>query len=357
MASDDPVLTTARRLSQRRPRDDLPTAERARADETDPSGPVGPDSLNGATDWLNSTPLSSSELRGRVVLVNFWTFTCINWLRQLPYVRSWEQTYRTQGLTVVGVHSPEFGFEQDVESVRRATVARSITFPVAVDNGFTVWRSFHNRYWPAIYLIDPAGRLRHHSFGEGAYAETEAVIRQLLTEAGADDLGPEQVAVESHGIEAPADWTTLRSAETYLGFDRTAGFASSPGLAPEGPQAYAVPTRLRTGHWALSGTWTVHREFATSRDTGGRLTCRFHARDLHLVATPGEPGSPVRVRVTLDGQPPGADHGLDVDARGAGLVSEPRLHQLIRQRGHVGTRAVDITFLDPGVEVYAITFG
>jgi thiol-disulfide isomerase/thioredoxin len=313
-------------------------------------------SLAGATAWLNSPPLTGADLRGRVVLVEFWTYTCINWLRQLPYVRAWADAYRSSGLVVVGVHSPEFPFERDVAEVRRAAQARSMHFPIAVDDDFAVWRSFANSFWPALYLLDASGRLRHHSVGEGGYEETEAVIRQLLTEAGAGELGPAPV-VDARGVEAAADWATLRSAETHLGLDRMSGFASSPRVVPDRPHVYSAPEVLPFGHWAVAGDWTVGPESSVADEPGGRLRCRFHARDLHLVMAPAVRGSSVRFRVLLDGAPPGADHGLDVDPSGNGTLVEPRLHQLVRRRGTVTESTLEIEFLDAGASVFAFTFG
>lgn len=357
MGSDNRLLSSGGRLDQTARDDADQAADRGAAAATDDLWPVEADfSLAGATGWLHSRPLTGADLRGRVVMINFCTFTCINWLRQLPHVRAWERAYRTHGLVVIGVHSPEFSFEHDVASIRRELQAHDVGYPVAIDNHFAVWRSFRNHYWPALYLVDAAGRLRHHTVGEGGYEETEAVLRQLLTEAGAADLGPEPPPIEAHGSEAAADWDTLRSAETYLGSDRTYGFASSPELVPGRPQAYQAPTRLRVGHWALSGRWTVDPEAAVADEAGGRLTCRFHARDLHLVAGPGR-GPGVDYRVLLDGREPGADHGVDVDPSGVGRISEARMHQLVRQRGPVDSRTFDIEFLDPGVEGYAFTFG
>jgi thiol-disulfide isomerase/thioredoxin len=313
-------------------------------------------SLDGATQWLNSPPLTTAGLHGQVVLVSFWTYTCINWLRSLPYLRAWAASYSGQGLVVIGVHSPEFSFERDVDNVRRAAGARSIEYPVAIDNQFAVWRSFDNHYWPALYLLDARGRLRHQRFGEGGYEGTETVVRQLLAEAGARDVGS-RVSVDARGVEAAADWNSLRSTETYLGYDRTSGFASSGGLVTDEPHVYSAPVRLRLGHWALSGSWTVGGESTTLHQSGGRLSCRFHARDVHLVAAPVTRGSSVRFRVLLDGGQPGTDHGLDTDSSGRGTVAEPRLHQLLRRVGRVRDSTVDIEFLDPGAQTYAFTFG
>src|SRR3954452_12255201 len=314
-------------------------------------------SLEGATGWLNSPPLATAGLRGRVVLVSFWTYTCINWLRTLPDLRAWDRFYRSRGLVVVSVHSPEFSFERDVDNVRRAADTRSIGFPVAIDNQFAVWRSFHNQYWPAVYLVDAQGRLRHHNFGEGGYDDTERLLRQLLTESGADDLDRRPPTADPDGVEAPAAWDTLRSAETYLGYDRTSGFASLDHLVANRPHRYSAPARLRPGQWALSGSWTVGGESATSITSGGRVLCRFHARDLHLVAAPAARESPVRFRLLLDGRAPGRDHGVDVDGEGTGTIAEPRLHQLLRRRATITDSTVEIEFLDPGVQLYAFTFG
>jgi thiol-disulfide isomerase/thioredoxin len=358
MASHDRLIDVARRLGHRFSHDTVRAEDRGAADGEDALWPAAEGfSLAGATDWLNSPPLTGADLRGRVVLVDFRTYTCINWLRSLPHVRAWEEAYRDSGLVVVGVHAPEFSFEHDVDNVRRAMRDRSVGHPVAIDGHFAVWRSFHNHFWPARDLADAGGRLRHHSFGEGGYEEDETVLRQLLVEAGAGDLGPEPAPVDARGIEAPADWGTLRSAETYLGYDRTSGFASSPEVVPDRPHAYTAAERLRLGHWSLAGSWTVGSESSSSIEPGGRLTCRFHARDLHLVVAPPAPGATVRFRVQLDGRPPGTDHGLDVDSSGQGTVTEPRLYQLLRRRGRVTGGTFEVEFLDPGVAVYALTFG
>lgn len=358
MAPDDNLLSLARRLGQRLQPEPVRAEARGGADDTDQLWPVDADfSLAGATDWLNSPPLTGADLRGRVVLVNFWTFTCINWLRQLPYVRAWEEAYADSGLVVVGVHSPEFPFERDLPSVRREVAARSIGYPVAVDNRFAVWRSFHNHYWPALYLVGADGRLRHHSFGEGGYEETDERIRQLLTEAGAGDLPSPEVRVDASSVEAPADWDTLRSPETYLGYDRTSGFASPGGMVVDRPRDYSPPARLRLGHWSLSGSWSAGRDSTESQEAGARLSYRFQSRDVHLVMAPAQPGAAVRFRVLLDGARVGADHGLDVDADGSGTLTDPRLHQLVRRSGRVVESTVEIEFLEPGAAVYAFTFG
>ena len=309
-------------------------------------------SLAGAIEWLNSEPLTPAGLRGNVVLVDFWTYTCINWLRTLPYIRAWEEKYREHGLVVIGVHTPEFPFEHDLENVRRMVKELRVAYPVAIDNDYAVWDAFSNRYWPALYLADAEGALRFHHFGEGRYAESERAIQQLL---GVDE---QLVAVEGSDLEAPADWDNLESPETYLGYGQAERFAS-PGGAGDGDErrAYAAPEQLRPNRWALAGEWTIERHASLLHEAGGRLTYRFHARDLHLVIAPAEGGAPVAFRVLLDGQPPGPSHGSDIDERGEGVVSEPRLYQLIRQRDRVRDRTFEITFLDPGVQVYAFTFG
>jgi thiol-disulfide isomerase/thioredoxin len=314
-------------------------------------------SLEGATGWLNSPPLTTAGLRGRVVVIDFWTYTCINWLRTEPYVRAWAEAYGKAGAVVLGVHTPEFPFERDVDNVRRAVQDRRITYPVAVDSDYAIWTAFANMYWPALYVVDAQGYIRYHHFGEGAYEESEQVIRQLLGEAGAGDTVPAPVTVDARGIEAPADWTDLRSAENYLGSDRTENFASPEAAATGIPRRYTTRPGLALNHWALSGEWTVQPDAVLSGEPGGRIACRFSARDVHLVMAPAAPGAPVRFGVRIDGRPPGRDHGDDVDDDGTGTVTEPRLYQLIRQRGPVAERTFEITFLDPGAQAFAFTFG
>ena len=314
-------------------------------------------SFEGATGWLNSPPLTAADLRGKVILVNFWTYTCINWLRQLPYLRAWAGKYADHSLALIGVHTPEFGFEHDLANVRRAAADMRIDYPVAVDNDYAVWSAFDNHYWPALYFADAQGRIRHHHFGEGEYQQSEMIIQQLLAETGSTDAGHDLVSVDARGAEAPADWASLRSPENYTGYERTENFAS-PGDAVLGEHhAYTTPAQLRLNHWALSGDWTIEEQAATLNEVGGQITYRFHARDLHLVMGPAVPGSSVRFRVLIDGQPPGAAHGADVDDQGAGTVAEQRLHQLIRQPGSITDRTFEITFLDPGIQAYAFTFG
>jgi thiol-disulfide isomerase/thioredoxin len=313
-------------------------------------------SLDGATGWLNSEPLTPAGLHGKVAVVGFWTYTCVNWQRQLPYLRAWAGKYAGQGLVVIGVHAPEFSFEHDRDNVRRAVREAGITYPVATDNGYAIWLAFANHYWPALYFADAQGRIRHHHFGEGQYGQSEMVIQQLLAEAGHGG-GTDLVQVEARGLEVPADLASLRSPENYTGYERTGNFASPGGPAPGKPHAYAVPARLGLNQWALSGDWTMEEEAATLNAAGGQVTCRFHARDLNLVMGPAAPAAPVRFRVMLDGQPPGESHGADADADGDGTLAQQRAYQLIRQPRPVTDRTFAITFLDPGAQVYCFTFG
>jgi thiol-disulfide isomerase/thioredoxin len=314
-------------------------------------------SLGGATGWLNSPPLTAEALRGKVVLVQFWTYTCINWLRTLPYVRAWAEKYKDQGLVVIGVHSPEFGFEKDPDNVRRATRDMKVDYPVATDNDFAVWRAFDNQYWPALYVVDAQGRIRQHQFGEGEYAETERTIQQLLAEAGSGDGDRGLVSVDGRGAEAAADWGSLQSPENYVGYGRTENFASPGGARSDQRHVYAVPARLRLNQWALSGDWTMGKGVTVLNRPNGRIVYRFHARDLHLVMGPAASGTSVRFRVLIDGHPPGAAHGLDIDDQGYGRVTEQRLYQLIRQPKPIVDRLFEIEFLDSGVEAFAFTFG
>jgi thiol-disulfide isomerase/thioredoxin len=313
-------------------------------------------SLAGATGWLNSPPLTPAGLRGRVVLVDFWTYTCINWLRTLPYLRAWTEKYRDHGLVMLGVHTPEFEFEHDLDNVRRVAKDLHVDYPIATDNDYAIWSAFDNHYWPALYFVDAEGKIRHHQFGEGQYEQSEMIIQQLLTEAGASDVDHDLVSVDAGGVEAAADWDSLRSPENYLGYERTENFASPDGAVLGTPYAYTVPARLRLNQWALSGAWTVKRQAVMLDQAGGRIVYRFQARDLHLVMAPA-PGTPVRYRVMIDGQPPGTAHGSDVDDQGNGTLTEPRLHQLIRQPGPVTERTFEVTFLDPGAQAYSFTFG
>lgn len=308
--------------------------------------------FDGATEWLNIGPLDRPELRGRAVLVDFWTLTCINWLRAQPYVRAWSQAYREDGLVVVGVHTPEFSFEHDSGLVRQAVAAREIDYPVAIDNDYAVWRAFDNHYWPALYFVDAAGVVRDQHFGEGRYERSEQVVQRLL------GLERELVSthVEGRGVEAEADWQQLRSPETYLGYARGENFASPGGIAFDERRPYALPENLRPNHWALAGDWTVERESVVLGRAGGAIACRFHARDAHLVMAAGEHG-PIPFHVFVDGQAPGRSHGVDVDENGDGLLQEGRLYQLLRERGAVRERTLEITFGEPGAGAYAFTFG
>ena len=314
-------------------------------------------SLNGAVAWLNSPPLTTPGLRGKVVLIDFWTYSCINCLRTLPYLKAWYERYKDHGLVIIGVHAPEFAFEKQEANVRRAVADLGIRYPVAIDNDYVIWRAFNNQYWPAHYFVDAGGRIRGHHFGEGDYAESEQLIRELLSEAGATDLPSPGGALPAQGIESAPDSADVASPETYLGYDRAGNFVSSVKLAQDLPANYSVPASLALNHWSLAGRWTVAPEFAQGADPGGQIAFRFHARDLHLVLAPGADGRPVRFRVRLDGQEPGADHGADVDEHGNGSVREQRLYQLIRQNGAIGDRTFTIEFLDPGVRAYSFTFG
>jgi len=313
--------------------------------------------FDGASGWLNSPPLTPEGLRGRVVLVNFWTYTCVNWLRTLPYLRAWADRYKDHGLVVIGVHTPEFDFEHDLGNVRREVKNLRVDYPVAVDNHYAVWTAFSNHYWPAFYFVDAQGQIRHHRFGEGDYEMSEMVVQQLLAEAGSGGTDQELTSVDPRGVEVAADWDSLRSPENYLGYERTDNFVSPNGSLLETSYAYATPTRLALNHWALAGDWTVEQQAIVGNQAGGRILYRFRARDLHLVMAPPAPDTSVRFRVALDGEPPGAAHGTDVDDQGNGTVTEPRLYQLVRQPGPITERTFEVTFLDPGVQAYAFTFG
>jgi thiol-disulfide isomerase/thioredoxin len=314
-------------------------------------------SLGSATEWLNSPPLTAAGLRGKVVLIDVWTYTCINWLRSLPYVRAWAEKYKNQGLVVIGVHAPEFAFEKNIDNVRRAAKDMRVDYPIAIDNDYAIWRALKNEYWPALYFVDAQGRIRHHQFGEGEYEQSEMIIQQLLAEAGTGGVSHGLVSVDARGAEAAADWGSLRSPENYLGYERTDNFASPGGAVLGKRRAYAAPARLRLNHWALSGDWTVEKPAIVLNKANGRIAYRFHARDLHLVMGPAARGTSVRFRVLIDGHSPGAAHGIDVDDKGNGTVTEQRLYQLIRQPKSIADRQFEIEFLDSGVETFAFTFG
>ena len=302
------------------------------------------------TGWINSEPLGPAELRGRVVLVNFWTLTCINWLRQEPYVREWARAYRDDGLIVIGVHTPEFSFEHDADLVRHATKDRAIDYPVVIDNEYEIWSAFDNHYWPALYVVDREGVVRDEYFGEGRYEQSERVIQRLL------GIERELSPIEGTGVEAEADWEHLGTPETYLGYARGERFASPSGPARDQRRAYQLPERLGLNQWGLTGEWTIAREQALVEQGGGSIAFRFHARDAHLVLSPGE-RPPIPFRVSVDGQAPGEHHGVDVDPDGNGVLADGRLYQLVRARDGVRERTLEITFLEPGAEAYSFTFG
>ncbi|SFJ70365.1 Cytochrome c biogenesis protein CcdA [Bosea sp. OK403] len=328
------------------------------------AGAAVPDALPGPLaalldrqGWINSPPLRTEALRGKVVLVSFWTYSCINCLRALPHLKAWADRYKDQGLVVIGVHAPEFAFERDRDNVAGASMALGLGYPVVPDNDFRIWRAFGNAGWPGIHIVGADGRIRHQATGEGRYDQSEQVIRRLLTEANAiDSAGPSQ-PVEGQGTQKQADWSNLRSPETYLGHDKAERFASPGSLTPDEPREYRHPAALPANAWSLSGNWTVGPEFAALNQAGGGLRYRVHARDLHLVLVPGSPDRPVRFRVRIDGAEPGASHGSDIDEQGFGTVRDGRLYQLVRQAGPVTDRTVEIEFLDPGVRAYAFTFG
>jgi thiol-disulfide isomerase/thioredoxin len=306
--------------------------------------------LGGTTGWLNSEPLSPAELRGHIVVVNFWTLTCINWLRQEPYVRAWSQAYRADGLVVIGVHTPEFSFEHELDLVRQATRARGIDYPVAVDNDYAIWSAFDNHYWPALYFVDTDGIIVDQHFGEGRYEQSERVIQQLL------GIQRELVSVEGVGVEAEADWDHLRTPETYLGYGRGDQFASPDGATFDERRAYELPEHLHLNHWALAGEWTIGRESVVLDQAGGTIAYRLRARDAHLVLSSGA-REPIPFRVLLDGQAPGPSHGVDVDLDGNGVLADGRLYQLVCEHDAVRDRTLEITFLEPGAEAYVFTFG
>jgi cytochrome c biogenesis protein CcdA/thiol-disulfide isomerase/thioredoxin len=322
-------------------------------------------SLSGVVQWLNSPPLTAQGLRGKVVVIDFWTYSCINCLRALPYVQAWAQKYRDQGLVVIGVHAPEFAFERNADNVKKAVHDLGIDYPVAIDNNYAIWRAFGNQYWPAHYFIDAEGRIRDHHFGEGEYAQSEQVIQQLLKEAGHSGVATATQGATiaanndavAQGVKMSADNTDMLSPETYIGYERAENFASAGGESPDKAHTYAAPARLSLNDWGLAGDWKVGAEHATLGAADGRIVYRFHARDLHLVLGPAANGKPVRFRVSIDGAEPGKDHGTDVATDGTGTVTEQRLYQLVRQTSDVKDHTFAIEFLDPGVEAYAFTFG
>ncbi|WP_287815379.1 redoxin family protein, partial [Pseudomonas sp.] len=313
--------------------------------------------LSGAVQWLNSPPLTAEALRGKVVLVDFWTYSCINCLRTLPYLKAWAAKYHDQGLVVIGVHAPEFAFERDVGNVTAAMKKLGVTYPVAIDNDYTLWRAFDNEYWPAHYFVDAQGRIRYHHFGEGDYDQSERVIQQLLREAGHTQVTTDLVQADAKGVQQAADNQDMRSPETYVGYRRSENFASTPAVAADKAARYRLPAQPQLNQWGVEGQWTIGAEQATLAQANGRIAYRFQARDLHLVLGPGSHGRPIRFKVTVDGKAPGDAHGTDVAPDGSGQVTEQRLYQLVRQPGGVGEHTFSIEFLDPGVQAYAFTFG
>jgi thiol-disulfide isomerase/thioredoxin len=313
-------------------------------------------SFTGATQWLNTPPLKDADLKGKVILVEFWTYTCINWRRTLPYVRTWAEKYRQQGFVVIGVHTPEFSFEKETGNVQWAIKDMNIGFPVAMDNNYGVWNAFHNEYWPAMYFIDAKGTIRHHQFGEGNYDQSERVIQQLLAEAGAN-VDKQLSPVEPMGAELAGDWKTLQSPENYINSERSSGFASLGGVAEDRPHKYLAPSGLTLNQWALSGNWTLGREAATVNENDGRLIYRFHARDVNLIMGPAKPGAKVPFRMLVDGKPPAGAHGLDIDDQGNGTIDGQRMYQLIRQSGPITDHDFSIEFPSAGAEVFDFTFG
>jgi cytochrome c biogenesis protein CcdA/thiol-disulfide isomerase/thioredoxin len=313
-------------------------------------------SLSGASEWLNSKPLTAEDLKGKVVLVDFWTYSCINCLRSIPYVRAWAEKYRDHGLVVIGVHAPEFAFERNVDNVRKAVATLKISYPVAIDNEYMIWRAFENEYWPAHYFIDAKGQIRHQHFGEGDYDESERTLQKLLAEAGDSQVPTDIVAVNASGAEAASVKADVESPETYLGYDRIDHFISPGGVVQDESHVYAAGSP-QLNEWSLAGNWTIGNERALLNEKDGGIVYRFHARDLHLVLSPAADGSPVRFRVTIDGATPGASHGADVDSDGQGVVTAQRLYQLVRDPGAIMDHTFEIRFLDPGVQAYAFTFG
>jgi thiol-disulfide isomerase/thioredoxin len=326
----------------------------AAASRTEDEGRM-PD-LDGATDWLNSAPLSKKSVRGKVVLVNFWTYSCINSLRELPYVKAWAAKYKDAGLVVIGVHSPEFGFEKVPANVKSAVSELKIDFAVPIDSSHSIWTAFRNQYWPADYFIDRTGRIRYHHFGEGEYEKSERVIRELLAEGGSAGLDGGTVQIKAARAEAPPS-NDVQSTETYVGYARAERFASREKLGSDLQRTYSTPAKLALNEWGLSGVWKVDAESASLQTANGKILFRFHSRDLHLVVGPQKNGTPVRFKVTIDGAPPREDCGADSTPDGLGLIREPRLYQLIRQKHRVEDRTFEIEFLDPGAQAFSFTFG
>jgi thiol-disulfide isomerase/thioredoxin len=313
--------------------------------------------LSGATGWINSKPLTAKELKGKVVLVDFWAYSCINCLRSLPYIEAWAQKYKDDGLVVIGVHTPEFDFEKQLPNVQRAVQKFGVTYPIALDSNRAIWDAFHNEYWPAHYFIDAKGKVRFEHFGEGNYDQSEHWIQELLQERSAKPMPASAVGVHGQGIEAAADENDVRSPETYIGYARAEHFRSPGGIRQDAEKAYTAPVQPALNQWGLDGKWVDHEQAAVLKSVGGKIVFHFHARDLHLVLGPTADGKPVRFRVTVDGQAPGENHGVDTDAEGNGVVTDHRLYQLVRQKGVVTDRIFMIEFEDPGVQAFSFTFG
>jgi thiol-disulfide isomerase/thioredoxin len=334
------------------------TAPRAAAQ--DPPSIVGSSplySLSGTTGWINSKPLTAKELKGKVVLIDFWDYSCITCIRAVPYIRAWADKYRDSGLVVIGVHTPEFDAEKQLANVQKAVQKFGITYPVALDSDNKVWDAFHNQYWPAHYFIDAKGRVRYEHFGEGDYDQSERWIQELLKEANAKPMSPGITSVHGEGVQAAADVNNVRSPETYIGYARAAHFVSQGGIKKDHEKTYLEPSHLQLNEWGLGGSWINHQQEAVLQSAGGTIVFRFHARDLHLVLGPSVDGKPVRFRITIDGHAPGESHGVDADAAGNGVVTDDRLYQLIRQKGPITDHTFVIEFEDPGVQAFSFTFG
>lgn len=313
--------------------------------------------LSGGTGWINSKPLTAKQLKGKVVLIDFWDYSCINCIRAIPYVRAWADKYKDSGLVVIGVHAPEFDIEKQMPNVQKAVNKFGITYPVVLDNDHAIWNAFHNQYWPAHYFIDAQGKVRYEHFGEGEYDQSERWIQQLLKEANAKPMSATTVSVHGQGVQAAADMDDVRSPETYIGYAREEHFASPGGIRRDTEQLYTEPSHLRTNEWGLAGRWVDHEQVAVLRSAGGKIVFRFHARDLHLVLGPSPEGEPVHFRVTIDGQAPGENHGVDTDTLGNGIVTDHRLYQLVRQKGPITDHTIVIEFQDAGVQAFSFTFG
>jgi thiol-disulfide isomerase/thioredoxin len=314
-------------------------------------------SLSGATGWINSKPLTAKDFKGKVVLVDFWDYSCINCIRAVPYVRAWAEKYKDSGLVVIGVHTPEFDFEKQLPNVQKAVQKFNMSYPIALDSNYNIWDAFENQYWPAEYFIDAKGKVRYEHFGEGDYDQSERWIQKLLTEANAKPMPATAVSIKGQGVQAAADMRDVRSPETYIGYTRAQSFSSSGGLKRDAQETYTEPKHLSLNDWGLAGNWIDHEQVAILTSAGGKIVFRFHARDLHLVLGPSADGKPIRFRMTIDGQAPGENHGVDTDAQGNGVVTAFRLYQLVRQKGAIADHTFTIEFQDPGVQAFSFTFG